>query len=107
MRYSYGLRSLSGLHVLVLLRTSAATTVFVSNSSTSSNTTSLGAAFKDPAVTKIVIRDDYYSVGEFFAPHMPGHGSGAVNVTRYAAGVGSSRSRSRSSCRHLLQQVSA
>jgi hypothetical protein len=71
--------------LLLLLRTAAATAVFVSNSSTSSDTTSLIAALQDPAVTRIVLRDDFYSVGDSLSPYMPGGGSGAINVTRCAA----------------------
>jgi hypothetical protein len=97
MKLAYGCRTLSGLLALLLLRTTAATTVYVSNSSTSSNTTSFIDALKDPAVTKIVLKDDFYSVEQSFAPHMPGGGSGAINVTRYAAVVGSTSSRSPSS----------
>jgi hypothetical protein len=105
MRLAYGCRTLSWLLLLLLLSTAAATTVYVSNSSTSSNTTSFIDALKDPAVTNIVLKDDYYSVEHSFAPHMPGGGSGAITVTRYAAVVGSRSSRNLSRCCHLLHDV--
>jgi hypothetical protein len=67
---------------LVLLHTPAASTVFVSNSSTSSNTTSFVAALQDPAVTTIILSDDFYSVGASFDPYMPGSDRGPIKVDR-------------------------
>jgi hypothetical protein len=76
-----------GALLLLLLHTVAASTAFVSNSSTSSNTTSFVAALKDPAVTNIILTDNYYSVGNSFDPYMPGGANGPFNVSRYAAAV--------------------
>jgi hypothetical protein len=56
--------------------------VYVSNSTSGSNTTSFLAALENQDATQIVIADDYYSVGTSFDPYVPAGGRGPIKINR-------------------------
>jgi hypothetical protein len=65
-----------------LVTGTAVSTVYVSNSTSSSNTTNLLAALEDQDVTQIVLTDGYYSVGTAFDPYVPAGGRGPLLINR-------------------------
>jgi hypothetical protein len=85
------------------LQRASASTVFVSNSSSSSNTTSFLKALEDQAVTQIVLTDDYYAIGTSFDPYVPACGRGPLEINRCGTAAATAKVHLLHLCKHLRQ----